>query len=285
MLTPEEEKAKKDAEMEEMKKKDAEEEAKKADADAGQKLDKVLECLDSLGKRMDAMEAEAKKDDDDDDSKKKDDDDAKKADAKRKDDDDDSKKKDADEKPEFLKKEEVAADKKRKDDDDDAKRKDAAKADADISDVKRRIADVEAKLPKAMADADYHALTDAQAKADTHFQAHGLHAPRFMDGETVIAYRKRLASALKVHSSVWKGIDLTPFADDSFAIAEGQIFADSDAAAQNPTDLPDFVLRPVTRTDPTTGQRMTTFYGKNTFISQLKRPSRRVAHLGVRKDN
>ena len=191
MPTPEEEKAKRDAEMEETKKKaDAEKEEEKNDADAGQKLDKVLACLDSLSKRMDAME--------EDDKKKAD---AEKAEEKevKKDDDDDSKKKDADEKPEFLKKEEVAADKKRKDEDDDAKKK----ADADMAkkmdDVTSKIADVEARLPKAIADADYHALTDAQAKADAVFQVLGQHAPRFMQGEDLIGYRKRLASALKVH--------------------------------------------------------------------------------------
>ena len=64
MPTPEEEKAKRDAEMEETKKKaDAEKEEEKNDADAGQKLDKVLACLDSLSKRMDAMEEDDKKKD------------------------------------------------------------------------------------------------------------------------------------------------------------------------------------------------------------------------------
>ena len=277
MPTPEEDKAKKDAEMEETKKKaDAEKEEteKKADAEAGEKLDKVLSCLDSWGKRMDAIEADIKKADAEKEKEKpeflkkedadKEEDEKKKADAEEKEKADKAKK-DAEEKEE---------DKKKAD----------AKADSD-SDIRKRIADVEAKLPKAMADADYHAMTDVQAMADSHFQAHGLHAPRFMTGEDALAYRKRLAGSLKKHSAVWKDIELAPFADNSFAIAEQQIYAASDSAAQNPTDLPDFALRQVTRTDPTTGQRMTMFYGKNTFISQLKRPSRRVAHIGVRKDN
>lgn len=279
------EEMKKDAEeIKEEKKPDAaEKEEAKDDADAGVKLDKMLSCVDaitrgvdSLTKRMDALEAKKTDDDDDDDddkAKKDDDDDAAKA------------KKDAEEKPEFLKKEEVAADKKRKDDDDDDSKKAKADSDKRFDDVAKRIADVESKLPKAMTDSDHRALADAQAKADSVYQAHGLHAARPLDGEDLLSYRKRLASNLKAHSNVWKGIDLTPIADATFDVVEGQVYADAMAAANNPVDLPDFALRAVTRVDSTTGQRMTNFYGKNTFISQLKRPSRRVANIGVRKDH
>ena len=284
MATPEEEEAKKkaDAEMEAKKKADAEaeEEAKKADADAGTKLDKILSCMDAMDKRMDGFES------------KMDAMDKAKADAAKKDGEDDPEflKKKADAEAEEKKKADAAAEEEAKKKADaaaeDEKKKADAKADSDISDVRKRIDKVEQMLPKQVADADYHALTDVQAKADGVFQAHGLHAPRFMQGEGVVAYRKRIASTLKAHSAVWKGIDLSAFPDDSFAIAESQIYNDAMVAAVNPVDLPEFVLRPITTVDHATGQRSTRFVGKNTFISQLKRPSRRVAHIGApRKDN
>lgn len=285
MATPEEEEAKKkaDAEMEAKKKADAEaeEEAKKkADADAGTKLDKILSCMDAMDKRMDGFES------------KMDAMDKAKADAAKKDGEDDPEflKKKADAEAEEKKKADAAAEEEAKKKADaaaeDEKKKADAKADSDISDVRKRIDKVEQMLPKQVADADYHALTDVQAKADGVFQAHGLHAPRFMQGEGVVAYRKRIASTLKAHSATWKGIDLSAFPDDSFAIAENQIYNDAMVAAVNPVDLPEFVLRPITTVDHATGQRSTRFVGKNTFISQLKRPSRRVAHIGApRKDN
>ena len=270
-------KKKADAEAAEAEAKKAD--AAKADADAGTKLDKILSCIDSLNGRMDAMESDEKKKAD---AAKAD---ADEKEAKAKADAEEEKRKDGDV-------EQLAADKAKKDNDDketkekaDAAKADATKALADAADVAKRIADVEAKLPKAMADADYRALADHQAKADAVFQAHGLHAPRPLDGDTPMSYRKRQAVTLKAHSKVWNGVDVAAIADDAFGIVETQIYADAMAAANNPTDIPEFTLRPVHRVDQSTGMRTTSFYGKGTFIGMMKRPSRRVSNFVTRKDN
>lgn len=285
MPTEAEMKAKADAEAAEAKKRADEqaEDQKKADADAGTKLDTILKHVDSMGKRMDAWE-----------EKEKSRDDATKADAKKKDEDEESEKK--------KKEEEAKADKARKDaarkdepgereemaERIKAKEKEKEKADADEkakadADVKGRIAAMELRLPKPFSDADFATMADIQAKADSVFAEFGERAPRFLDGETPLAFRRRLATKLKDHSESWKPIDLAVLADDALAVAEKQIYADAQKAARNPSDVPVGQLRMITRVDSETGQRVNTFVGPNTFISALNPPARRVAHIGERR--
>lgn len=219
--------------------KDAEElEAKtKSDAEAVEKLDKLLTCMDSvttavdsLSKRMDAMEAgdegegEAEK---------------------------------------------LAADKARKDaeekeakDKADAEEEEAKKkADAEeLKSVKDKLADLETKMPKELSDADYSEMADSQAKADNVFSLFGKSAPRPLQGETNIAYRKRLASGLKDHSTEWKGVDLSTLPDSAFSIAEGKVYADAAVAARSPALAPDGELMTITRDLPS-GHREHTFVG------------------------
>lgn len=265
--------------------KDAEEKARmdkaKADADAGEKLDKFLTKidakLDSVCARMDSFE---KKDKDraDADMKAKADSDAKaKADAEE----EEKKKSDP---------ERVAADKAKKDADEKAEKEAKEKADAEAAEkakadsVAQRIADVEKRMPMQLTDADYRAMADRQARADGVFHKFGQAAPRPLNGEDELTYRRRLATTLKVHSQDWKGVDLSAIADSTaFKIAEDRIYADADVAAMNPIDLSPRELREITRVDSTTGQRMTTFVGApgSTFIGLLKRPSRRVTRLSA----
>lgn len=253
-MTEEEIKAKADADEK------AKADAMKADSE---KLDKVLASLDSmskicdsLSKRMDAMESDPvevaadRKDGEGEESEEE-----KKA------------KKDAEEAEEKEK-----ADKAKKDaEEEEEKRK------ADSAEVRKMIADVAAKLPKALSDADYAALADAQARADSVFNAFGQRAPRPLDGETLPAYERRLTTVLKVHSPTWKSVPLEAIADDAaFAPIQKQIYADAMEAAAHPADLGAGELREVTTTNHVTGQRMTRFLGKNTFIHAMKRPARRA---------
>jgi len=257
-------KARKDAEETEAKAKaDAEKEEKaKADADAGEKLDKVLAALDSLGKRMDSVEASEKA----------------RADSAKKDADGDgaegtkggeedrregkAEKLVADSKKDG---EECEADKKAKAD---AEEKEKARMDADIA---KRIADVEARLPMQMSDADFAALADAQAKADAVFSAFGDSAPRPLNGETLLAYRRRLATKLKGHSGAWKPVDLSTLnSSAAFDVAEAQIYKDALDAARNPADLPHGELREIQKFDRVTGRTMREFVGSpSSWMSQF----------------
>lgn len=246
----------------------------KADADAGQKLDKALSCLDSITKRMDAYDAKEKARDD---KARKDADEAeakKKADAEE-----DEKKKLADK---ARKDEEDAAAKKKADEDAEAKKK--ADAVSGLATVQADIKRVEALLPKQLSDADYAAMADAQARADTVFSAFGGSAPRPLDGETLPAYKRRLAVKLKDHSPIWKAVDLAAIADAvAFGVAETQIYADAMSAALNPVDLPADQLRSIVTTD-STGRKITTYAGRpSAWMSGFSGQRQRL--IGIRNTN
>jgi hypothetical protein len=214
-------------------------------------------------KKADAKKADAKKAD------------AKKADAKKADDDDDDKKSDDD-------------DDKKSDDDDDKKDDAAAKKSDSIGVLRRQIADqseVIARLERMMkpkSDDEHAAFADAQAKADSIYQGFGKHAPRPLEGELLMDYRKRLATNLKMHSSRWKTSKLTRLDDETFGNIEDQIYSDATIAAANPTDLDIGELRMVTKVDPTTGVRSNVFYGKEHFVKSMGRHGRRVTSFSTR---
>lgn len=271
-MTEEEKKA-----AEEAKKKadaDAADKAK-ADADGGEKLDKILSHLDSMGKRMDAMEGREKERCDAEEAK---------ADKARKDAEEEERKK--------ATPEQLAADRAKKDAEEveakkkaDAEEAEKKKADADArrdADIKK-IADAVANTPKSMMDADYGSMADAQARADGVYQAFGNRAPPPLQGETPHAYRIRLVKAMQKHSAPWKEIDLSALPDNALGVAEGTIYADAVKASSSHEGVELGKLREVTRTTPS-GHRETVFYGPQTFFTQLKPLARKATRLGLRKD-
>jgi len=261
-MTEEERKAKADAEAkealeakakadaEEKAKADAEEEKAKADSE---KWDKLMSAVDSLCKRMDSYENEKN-------DKKADAMPAeemsvgdKKADSDEKKADDDAKDKEAEAaklKAE-AKEEEAKADA--------AKRENALLA--RVGELEKMLAMTASLTPKPLTDADQAAFADAQSKADSVYGAFGKQAPRALNGEDVLAYKKRLAAPMKQHSAAWKDVDLAGLEASVFAIAEAAIYADSMEAAIHPTVAPEAGLRAVTR-DTGTGHKVTTFYGR-----------------------
>jgi len=204
---------------------------------------------------------------------------AKKADTKKSDDDDDDKKDDA--VPPQLKKKDDAA-KAKSDDDDDDKKDDAVKADA-VADLRKQIAGQQTiidrlqSMMKPRSDDEHVAFADAQARADAVFAGFGERAPRPLEGEVLIDYRRRLATKLKKHSPAWGKVKFSELPESAFKIAEDTVYNDAIAAAANPVDLQAGELRMVTKIDPTTGVRSNVFYGKESFVKQMGRPGRRVA--------
>ena len=251
----------------------------KADADAGEKLDKVLAHLDSvmtacdsLSKRMDSYDEEKKA--------KADAEEAEMADKAKKDAEEAEEKAKADEGKDLIddKPVELAADKAKKD----AEEAEAAeKAKADSDDIKKMIADVAARLPRVMSDAEHAEMATVQERADSVFHAFGQRAPRPLEGETIERYRRRLATKLKTHSPDWKDVDLSAMVDNkAFSAIENRVYADALNAANHPTDLEAGTMRQITKTDPVTGQRMHSFVGRSTFITEMKREPRRVIGIG-----
>ena len=250
-------------------------EAKKADADAGEKLDKLLTALDSISRRMDAMEEE--------DKARKDAAEKCAADAAKSDEGKDP--------LEDTKPAEVAADKKKDAEDEEAKAKadaeekermDRAKADADIA---KRIADVEAKMPRQMSDEEYASMADAQARADSVYSGFGKRAPRPLDGETLALYRRRLASNLKEFSKDWKAVDVRLLDTASFDVVESKIYADAAISAAHPSDLAEGEIRAIRTTDPDTGHRITKFAGNASFVRQFKQPARIITDMPLSKQS
>lgn len=238
-----EEKARKDAEekeREEAAKKDAEERAKK-DAENGEKLDKVLKCLDSVTSRMDAYDEreKARQDAAEEDARKRGDEEQ----ARK-----DKAKKDADEAREKSEREEQE-----KKDAEERERKDAETAAA--------LAALDQRL-KPLSDEDLNAMADAQMRSDSVFSLHGLSGTRPLPGEALLSYRRRVAGKLKAFSPRWKDIDLGVISDSAaFSNIEDQIYADAEASGRNPVDIPVDTLRQQVTRD-ITGRQIISFQGR-----------------------
>jgi hypothetical protein len=280
-----------------------EEKEEKRDDGAEVALDKLLKCVDDLGKRMDAWEEEEKKRGDsrkDGESEgaafkaggsKLDDDTKGRKDAKKDDElpeefkekekgeekEADKRRKDEDEKKE----EEIRRDKKRKDDDD-AKKADARADAVSIEHLKKQVADLQAKLPKQITDEDYRSMLDMQTKADEVYSAFGggKRAPIPLQGEAPPGYRRRLLEGLQKHSPDWKDIPLSAIADAALAAPEARIYADAMHVARHPPDLPEGELREH-NTVTAGGHRVTEFYGApSAWMRQFQGNRRQV--VGIR---
>jgi 8-oxo-dGTP pyrophosphatase MutT (NUDIX family) len=275
-MTEEERKAKADAEakeeLEARAKADAEEKAK-ADAEAekakadSDKYDKLMAAVDSLCKRVDSMEEEK----------------GKKADA-------------------MPTEEMPVADKKA---DSDAKDKEAeaaklkaeakeeeAKADAAersalldrITSLEKMLVDTARLTPKPLTDADHTAFADAQAKADSVYSAFGKQAPRPLNGENLLAYRKRLVGPMVSHSDEWKGSDLGALDASIFDKIESKVYADAMEAAIHPATGDSDSLMERSRKSPT-GHTVVEFYGTRPSWMDTYRTPRARGKLNIQKSH
>lgn len=163
---------------------------------------------------------------------------------------------------------------------DSADEKEEAKKDAQVTlpiEVQNRLKALEMRAVQ-LTDADFDALAETQARADSAFLAHGGRAPRPMDGETPLAYRKRCTAKLKSHSTAFKDVDISAITDAAlFAIVEDGVYKDAQAAANSPEAMPIGMLREHHEQDAA-GRRITTFTGDpsgwmNTFKSNKRRVS------------
>lgn len=259
--------------------KDMKDDAAKVDATKTDgEPDKVLRMLDSvmdavrgvadacsgLGKRMDAFEEDRKADKARADAAKKDDekeekDDSSKKDAAKKDgeDEDEAKKTAAD----AAKKDAAKKDGEDKDEKDDTAKADNADIRSQIADMAKRFDSLEAST-KGRSDAEADAMADIQARADSVFQSLGMKAPRPLDGEQQMPYRRRLLKLLQPHSEAWKGVDLSVMSADSqaFANIETHIFNDAQVAAKSPARIgAGKLVESITLDDA--GRKIRTFHG------------------------
>jgi hypothetical protein len=244
-------------------------------------------------KRDDEEEEEtiAAKDKKRDDSMKRDDkkrDDSMKRDDKKRDDGeedcmDDRKDESEEEEREHEKEKEetrARADKKRHDSDLARIKADAEayrrRTDAELSDLKRKVAD--------RSEDDRSAMADAQARADDVYSAWGRQAPHWLSGETLQAYRVRLAREMQPHSKAWKDTDIAAMAkmdfDKAFVNVEGAIYADAAALARSPSSVAPGTLRKAIRHDREMNRNIIEYHGSpSVWMRAFMQPGRAVTRF------
>jgi hypothetical protein len=206
---------------------------KRADAEeaamAGEKLDKVIAHLDSLGKRMDEWE----------------------------------KSKSKDEEGESEMEGEIEKGKPRELGADSQVRKDSAETLEEIENHKLKIG----PTYKVAADS---VLAEIQSEAQRASDAWAKQTVHPWEGESVTAYRRRVAKEHQQHSPLWKDVDLHTLSGQALRNATAQIYADSIAASTSPDSYPDTLIERI-NVDRATGQRMITFHGNpSAWTNQFK---------------
>jgi hypothetical protein len=146
--------------------------------------------------------------------------------------------------------------------------------------MEKRIAAAVAAFNKEDSTEERDVKADAQARADVVYNELGLKgAPPPMRGEKSLSYRRRLLKEVQKHSEDWRDVDLAVLDARTMAVAEKRIYADASVSARNPSQFPEQGLVTIPTRDPVTGLTRYEFRGRQTFISELKRPSNRVTSM------
>lgn len=122
----------------------------------------------------------------------------------------------------------------------------------------------------------------AQARADAAVRSLGdeAGAPRWLDGERLCDYRRRLLEPLKQHSPAWRSVENIPASEDLLRLAEGQIYADAAQEARHPSHVPPGTLLERIEIDRT-GRKITRFHGDpEVALAPFKFPPRIVVGIG-----
>lgn len=120
-------------------------------------------------------------------------------------------------------------------------------------------------------DPNYVSFADVQFGADPSYQAFGKSAPPPMSGESILGYRRRLATGLKKHSKDWKDIELVALPDAALAIAERKIYADAMTASKSNDGIADGIMIPRERVTES-GHRVREYLGRTTVFNQFSSP-------------
>lgn len=187
--------------------------------------------------------------------------------------------------PEFLEKKKDPDDKDEEEDKGDkpAFLKDSATdSTGDLNALRKRLAQLEARMPKERSD---HDLAADQARADGVYSLFGESAPRPLIGDSRASYVLRNLEKFKVHSPQWKDVDLAPVSVDEkvLNIAAEQIYAAAKDAASNPANVPEGTLRAISTRLPS-GHLETKFMGTPAAWMNEHAPNRRfVTNINLKK--
>jgi hypothetical protein len=111
-----------------------------------------------------------------------------------------------------------------------------------------------------MAYPDPTELAKLHEAADDLLKPFNQFAPRYMEGETVDGYRKRLASRVQQHAPSMQNINLRESVGTAFNLIEKQIYDEARREAVRPTTIPDGEMRELTKYDAT-GRPFLEFHG------------------------
>jgi hypothetical protein len=141
---------------------------------------------------------------------------------------------------------------------------------ASDSALTKRLDELAARIPVELPEKDRQRFIAAQQSAEPLAQAFGdsAGAPRWLNGETLEEYRRRLIDPYKKHSRAWKDVALSGVPDQALGIVEEQIRADALQAAQHPANLPAGTLREIQSRDQT-GRTITRFVGSDEAAAWL----------------
>jgi hypothetical protein len=132
-------------------------------------------------------------------------------------------------------------------------------------------------------------MSDATALAKLHEAADDLlkpfnqFAPRYMEGETVDGYRKRLAGRVQQHAPSLKDINLRESVGTAFNLIEKQIYDEARREAVRPTTIPDGEMREMRKFDDT-GRPFIEFHGSpKAWLGDFSNGSKRKL-VGIRTE-
>lgn len=158
----------------------------------------------------------------------------------------------------------------------DAEKDEKEKADSAMTSALEKMreeirAEFAAKMPKSLTDKDYAEFASIQARYDDVYSMFGQSAGRAQDGETPLAYRRRLASGLQAHDPIFKDAELAVHAVDEagFTGIENSILKNAALSAMSPATVAMGELRAIVRQDG--GHTITTFVGEpKTWMDEFK---------------
>jgi broad specificity phosphatase PhoE len=126
-------------------------------------------------------------------------------------------------------------------------------------------------------DEDEAAYADCQAKADSVYSAFGKSASRPLQGESLMAYRKRMVRGLQAHSDEMKNVNINAIKDEAMlSIVEKRVYADAVVASRGTGAIGKGQLIELHKTDRA-GRTITEFRGDmEAWLGEFKLPASRV---------
>ena len=134
----------------------------------------------------------------------------------------------------------------------------------------------------AKKDDEEAAYADCQAKADSVYSAFGKSASRPLQGESLMAYRKRMLRGLQAHSDEMKTVNINSIKDEAMlAIVEKRVYADALAASRGTGSIAKGQLIALHKKDQA-GRTITEYRGDmEAWLGDFKLPASRVVKFNT----